>query len=192
MAIATARAVTGLLHDLTDDEVLALTDSGNRPLLKEFLAIRIAQMWRVVSYDQSAGLLPLIKLALGTKNAGNINPDITKERFPLRGNGVRLVNCRVEAYLDGETSEQAAERLVAAGHILGDTGDLAGFLHDHPKQVAKLPGWVLAISQDSRWADSDGCVCVPIACVFGGGRDFDLDGFRRQLDSDYGVLVLGE
>lgn len=41
MRNATARSLTGLVNDLNDDELLALTDSVNRPLLKEFLAERI-------------------------------------------------------------------------------------------------------------------------------------------------------
>lgn len=42
MATATARALTGLMHDLTDEELLAHTESSNRTALKEFLAERIA------------------------------------------------------------------------------------------------------------------------------------------------------
>jgi hypothetical protein len=189
---ATARALGGLLHDLTDDELLALTDSGNRPSLKKFLAALIAKMWRLVSYDQSIGLVALIHRALGERNAGNFNTDITPERFPLKGTGVRKGLCRVEAYLDGETSEEAAKRLTDAGHILGNTGDLAGYLHDHPEEVAKWKGWVLAISEDSRWADSGGSVYVPSACVDGAGRYFCLLDFRGRLSSPCGVLVLGE
>ncbi|MEK7625527.1 MAG: hypothetical protein AAB467_04230 [Patescibacteria group bacterium] len=145
-----------------------------------------------VTYDQSGGPMPLIKLALGEDNLGNINPDITQERFPLRGTGARSVKCRVEAFLDGETGEQAAKRLTDAGHVLGNTGDLAGFMHDHPEEVEKWPGWVLAISEDSRWADPDGHVGVPCAFVDGAFRYFGLGGFRVRFDSDYGVLVLSE
>ena len=183
MRTATARSLTGLVNDLTDDELLALTDSANRPSLKEYLAMGIAQMWHMVSYDQSAGLVPLIDLAVGPKNVGNVNRDITQERFPLKGTGVRSIKCRVEPYLNGETSEEAAKRLTDAGHILGNTGDLAGFLHDHPDQVEKWAGWVFAISEDSRWTCSDGFVCVPDAYVSGASRYFDLYGFRYQLNS---------
>ncbi|MBI4135541.1 hypothetical protein HY477_02295 [Candidatus Uhrbacteria bacterium] len=187
----TARALLGLGHDLTDDELLALTDSDNRPALKEFLATRLAQMWRQVSYDQSIGLVALIHRAVGSGNIRNVNTDITQDRFPLKSVGVRSVKCRVEAYLDGETSEQAAKRLTAAGHKLASTGDLAGFLHDHPDQVAQC-AWVLAISEDSRWTYPDGRVSVPGACVDGADRGFRLDGFRARLDSAFGVLVLSE
>ena len=38
METATTRALLGLGNDLTDPELLALTDSGNRPGLKKFLA----------------------------------------------------------------------------------------------------------------------------------------------------------
>ena len=192
MATATARALGGLLHDLTNEELLALTISDHRPALKAFLAALIAKMWHPVSYDQSMGLTALIERAVGPRNLDSINHYIIPERFSLKGKGVWAVKCRVEAYLDGETSEEAAKRLTTAGHILGNTGDLAGFLHDHPDEVAKWQGWVLAISEDSRWADSDGVVCVPDASVYGTRRSFSLGGFRRRLSPRCGVLVLSE
>ena len=148
-------------------------------------------MWHTVSYDRSIGLVPLVKRALGKNNADNFNTDITQARFPLKGTDVRKVKARVEAYLDGETREQGAKRLADAGHIIGSTGDLAGFLHDHPDEVAKW-GWVDALSEDSRWTDSGGNVGVPCAYVDGADRDFLLFVFRDQMYSDYGVLVLGE
>lgn len=145
-----------------------------------------------VTYDQSVGLKKLIELAVGSGNLGNINPDITPERFLLWGTGIRKVKARVEPYLDGETSEQAAKRLTAKGCVLGNTGDLAGFLHDHPEEVEKW-NWVLAISEDSRWARPGvGYVVVPDVCVGGASRLFSLRDFRHQLNSVYGVLVLGE
>ncbi|MBU1146656.1 hypothetical protein KKD80_03875 [Patescibacteria group bacterium] len=145
-----------------------------------------------VTYDQSIGLAKIIERAVGRENLGNVNRDITQERFPLKGTGVRKVLCRVEAYLDGETSEEAAKRLLEAGHTLGNTGDLAGFLHDHPEEVAKW-NWVDAISEDSRWTDPDGSVLVPYACVGGAYRYFfRLNDFRLQHNSSDGVLVLCE
>jgi len=144
-----------------------------------------------VDYDQSLGLRKLIERAVGPANLGNINSDITAERFKLAGNDVRKMNFRVEPYLNGETSEQAAARLTGAGFTLGNTGDLAGFLHDHPEEVEKW-WWVHAISEDSRWAFSDGVVYVPYARVNGAGRGFSLRGFRNPLDSGYGVLVACE
>ena len=143
-----------------------------------------------VTYDQSMGIRKLAEKAVGPNNLGNINSDITPERFPLKGTGARKVKARVVPYLDGETSEEIAVRL--AGCAFGNTGDLAGFLHDHPEEVEKW-GWVLAISEDSRWAHpDDGFVYVPRVVVSGAGRGFGLGGFRRQLGSDYGVLVLCE
>lgn len=185
-------ALTGLLHDLTDEEILALTDSGNRPSLKKFLAERAAQMWHPISYDQSVGLVSLIERAVGKRNLCNINRDIIPERFKLAGTGVRSVKCRVEAYLDDETSEQAAKRLTDAGHILGNTSDLAVFLHDHPAEVEKWNGWVIAISEESRWTSPVGYVLVPYASVNGACRYFRLRDFRSQLIFNYGVLVISE
>lgn len=192
MAQATARSLFGLGHDLTDDELVTLTATENRPALKVFLAERAKLMWRSISYDQGLGLVPLIKRALGERNAANFNTDITQERFRLKGPSMRSVKCRVEAYLDGETSEQAAKRLTDAGHILASTGDLAEFLHTYPEEVERWSGWVFAISEDSQWSRPDGCVCVPSACVAGTRPDFNLLVFQNQLDSRYGVLVLGE
>lgn len=158
--------------------------------LKELFTLLSALGLQVV-YDQSLGLRKLIERAVGPANLGNINPDITQERFPLKGTGVRKMNFRVEPYLQGETSEQAAARLTSAGFTLGNTGDLAGFLHDHPDEVAKW-WWVFAISEDSRWADSGGIVYVPCADVFGAHRHFGLSDFRNPRDSDRGILVACE
>ena len=144
-----------------------------------------------VSYDQSLGLVSLIQRAVGERNLRNIDRDITPQRFKLAGTGVRTVNLRVEPSLDGETPEQAAIRLRKVGHTLRNTGDLAGFLHDHPDEVEKW-AWVLAISEDSRWSRSGGNVCVPCAFVGGACRLFHLHGLRGQLDSRYGVLVSSE
>ena len=191
MATATARALGGLLHDLTDDELLTLTASDNRPSLKKYLAERMKLMWHLVSYDRSVGLVALIHRAVGSGNIRNVNTNITPEHFSLNGTGIRSVKCRVEAYLDGETSEEAARRFTAAGYSLGNTADLTGFLHDHPDQVAKW-SWVLAISEDSRWAGSDGGVCVPYASVCGANRRFCLYALRDRLNSSYGVLLLSE
>lgn len=140
------------------------------------------------TYDCSLGLRKLIEVAVGDRNLGNINSDITKERFPLTGTGVRTVYLRVEPFLNNETGEQAAKRLTAAGHTLANTGDLAGFQHDHPKEVEKWV-WVVALSKDSRWTDPDGLVMVPYARVRGTHRYFSLDRFRLRFDSCYGVLV---
>ncbi len=144
-----------------------------------------------VTYDQSLGLRKLIELAVGPANLGNINSDITSARFKLAGTGVRKMSFRVEPYLSGETSEQAAARLTAAGFTLGNTGDLAGFLHDHPTEVEKW-WWVFAISEDSRWARSGGVVYVPYAGVDGARRCFRLVVFRNPLCSRNGVLVACE
>lgn len=146
-----------------------------------------------ISYDQDIGLVPLIERAVGPNNLGNINRDITPARFKLAGTGVRSVTCRVEPYRNGETSEEIYDRLKGTVPGFGNTGDLAEFLHAHPEEVEKWPGWVLAISEDSRWADSDGRVLVPGACVGGARRGFGLFGFRGRLGSGYGILVvLGE
>ena len=148
-----------------------------------------------VIYDQSVGLMALVRSAVGEANLGNIDSDITPERFLLKGTGVRNIKVRVEPHLDGETSEQAAKRLTARGCVFGNTGDLAGFLHDHPEEVEKW-GWVLAISEDSRWAHPGvGYVGVPCVDVRGADRYFVLVGFRSRLSSDFvplGVLVLCE
>ena len=189
---ATARSLVGLLHDLTDDELLRLTSSDNRPGLKNFLAgCSMVRTYFATTYDQSLGLMKLIKRAVGSANLRNINPDITPKRFPLAGKDVRRVSLWVEPYLDSETSEHAAARLTAAGYILADAGALAGFLYDHPEEVARW-GWVLAISEGSRWTIPGGSVYVPCADVRGAYRFFDLGDFRRQLNSGYGVLVASE
>ncbi|MFA7654455.1 MAG: hypothetical protein WCX97_05500 [Candidatus Magasanikbacteria bacterium] len=141
-----------------------------------------------VTYNCDLGLVELIKLAVGKNNLNNINSDITQERFPLRGTGIIKANCRVEPVSASETKEQAAARLVAAGHILADTGDLAGFQQDHPDEMEKW-GWVYVLAETARWAGPGGGVLVPGAGVSGANRNFYLDYFRDQFNSGNGVLV---
>ncbi|MEK7189659.1 MAG: hypothetical protein AAB666_01625 [Patescibacteria group bacterium] len=140
------------------------------------------------TYDQSRGLRKLIELAVGPDNRGNINVDITQERFSLAGTCIRTVNLRVVPFLSNiETGEYAADRLTAAGRILADTGDLAGFQHDHPKEVEKY-GRVIALAKNARMV-SDGLVYVPFASVSGAFRNFGLNHFRGQRNFGCGILV---
>ncbi len=193
MATATARSLAGLMHDLTNEELFVLTESANRAALKAFLSARIAKMWRQISYDPTVGIVRLIERAVGPACLGNISVNITEERFPLKGTRVRSVKCRIEAGLDHETRENAAKRLTDAGHVLASIGDLAGFLHDHPDEMAKFGGWVLALSEDSRYTkESVGFVYVPCAANVGGAdRYFSMCDFNDELTSLWGVLVLG-
>lgn len=143
-------------------------------------------------YDQSLGLAELIKRAVGpvVNYRSYINPDITQERFPLKGTHVRHVKLRVERFAGkGETGQQAVERLTSAGYTLAGTGDLAGFLHNYPNEVGK---WsiVTALSEDSRWMRSAD-TCVPFVRVsLMGGRLFSLTDFSKVSYSDEGILVI--
>lgn len=193
METATARALGGLLHDLTDDELLVLTDSDSRRALKRFLIERMCLVWNPVSYDRSVGLVQLIRSAVGDDSLQRINRDITQKRFPLGGTGVRSVRCRVEAGFNGETLRVAAQRIKYAGHVLGRTGDLAGFLRDHPEEVSKWTGGVHALGRDTRWmCPEDDKVRVPYALVTATGRRFGLIGIDSQLASVSGILVTDE
>ncbi len=144
-----------------------------------------------VTYDQAKGLTELIRRALGPKNVNNFNHDMMPSRFPLKGRNVRTVNVRVEPFLSGETGEEAAKRLTATGHTLANTGDLVGFLHEHPKEVENW-SWVISLSGDSRWKDPNGYILVPCARVNGAYRFFRLDDFDEIFGFDRGVLVLCE
>lgn len=149
--------------------------------------------WHEVVYDQSLGLMKLIELAVGPDNIDNIDREITAERFKLRGTSVRKIWCLVEVCLRGETIGEAAVRLMTTGHTLGYTGDLTGYLRDHHEEVmAKWPGGVLAISEDSQWMDSGSRIFMPRCSVHGTCRDFRLSDSRDRVNSRYGVLVVCE
>lgn len=107
---------------------------------------------------------------------------------------MRRVNSRMEPYLDDETSEQAAVRLLEAGHTLLNASDLAAFALDYPDELQKWAG-VLAISEDSRFAYNYAPDDIEVLCAYVGhnGRQRGL-GLRsvRQSLSGCGVLVLCE
>ena len=140
------------------------------------------------TFDQALGLPKLIQLAVGKKNIANINTNITPERFKLAVTGVRTVALELATFLDNETGEQAAKRLVSEGYTLENTGELAGFLRQYPAEVEKYYA-VLALGEDSRWTGPSGDVVVPYAYVVGAVRSFDLDWFGSRFYSDYRVLV---
>lgn len=143
-----------------------------------------------VIYDQSVGLMELIRRALGPGNVGHFPPEIDSEHFPFKGTGVRAVDVRVKRIFSGETGEQAAKRLVASGYTLANTGDLVGFLASHPNEVEKW-AWVIALSEDSRWTSPLGCSArVPYALAHGAHRSFDIVDFRCEFSSPCGVLVI--
>src|SRR3990167_9233074 len=118
-----------------------------------------------------------------------VNTAITSANFPdaIKHNKI----LKIVPFQDYEIPEQAVVRLKKEGYALASVLDLAAMLQDNPKEIAKW-FWVLTISEDSRWTDSDGGVYVPGAYVDGAYRDFDLSDFRHQLLSGCGVLVLGE
>ncbi len=101
-------------------------------------------------FDQSFKFKRLVRLAMGEKNLGNIDPNVFREPFPLVGKGVRMVNLRVEPFLKGETEEMVVARLLQARHVLESTGDLVGFLLNHPKEVEKW-NWVFAAGRQKAW-----------------------------------------
>jgi hypothetical protein len=80
---------------------------------------------------------------------------------------------------------------VIAGHTLENTGELAGFLAEHPNEVEEYGDWVFALGEASRWAGSDEGVLVPCASVNSAFLGFDLCYFHRRYDSRSGVLVSG-
>jgi len=145
----------------------------------------------LTTYDSSVGLRKLMELAVGDRNLGNINLDIIQKRFPLR-EGIQKVNLEVVPRLNDESYEQTAERLKAAGHNnFPNTGDLAGYLREHPDEVEKWV-WVAAVSEDSRWTNSNGDVYVPYARVHDANRRLGLVHFRESRGLERGILVFSK
>ncbi len=117
-------------------------------------------------------------------------PTIIYERFLRMGTVIREVNLEVQPYLDSETSDQAAVRLVADGFVLEGIAELEAFDDQHHEQVQKWAGRVFAIAEESRWADPDDVVYVTLACVDGPRRYFSLRDFHfHRLYSRHGILV---
>jgi hypothetical protein len=143
------------------------------------------------SFDQSGGVMSLVKWAIREENLRDIDSRILLERMPLIGNDVRELYLRVEPFLKGETIDMAVQRLVRAGHILEGTGELAGFLGVHSSEVAKWR-WVFAMRQ-KMWMymdDVDGKKRVSGASAEGKHRRlwrcFHPD---LEYDSRCGIIV---
>lgn len=143
----------------------------------------------LVTYNQSLGLRRLIELAVGQENLGNINRFITPERFKLAGNGLRIVNLRIEPILKDESCDCAAQRLIDAEHTLATVGDLAGLMMTHPRAMTKWE-WVFAVDDDSRWVDDTHHPHVVYASVHGTVREFKMFSASHQFTcSRSGVIV---
>ena len=140
------------------------------------------------TFDQALGLTKLIQLVVGKKNINKINQNITPERFKLAGTDVRTVMLELAPFLDDETGEAAAKRLVSEGYTLENTVELAAFLRQYPAEVEKYNA-VVALGEDSRWTHPSGYVNVPFACVDGAHRDFNLSWFDYRFSSFSRILV---
>ena len=139
--------------------------------------------------DNTSGLANMLRTAMGEpSNLCNINPNITPEGFKLSRSGVWEICLELAPYLDWETQEKAAERLISLGYTLENTGELTAFLTDKPDEVEKY-SMVSALGEDSRWMDLDGYVHTPYASVERKVRCFRLYRFDRHLFSNCRVLV---
>ncbi len=148
--------------------------------------------WYRVSYDQSIGLVPLMRRAVGQDNISEIRQEITQKRFPLMGLGIRSVKAKVQPYLDGETRAQGAKRFVDSGYLLGNVGDLAVFMHNYPQAMVGW-GWVDALNEDGRtWIDSEGRICVANASVLRTRRAFAVGGLQSRVLSFCGALIIND
>jgi hypothetical protein len=139
------------------------------------------------------GLIKLIRLAVGYENSDKIDSRITSQRFKIAETGVRKVNLKLKFPLEGETCMDAAWRLEGEGYTLADTGELAAFLENNPKEVEKYFS-VLALGRDARWEYiPDVGIYVPCASVSAGGaeRYFLIYWFHAKLYSDHAILVSG-
>lgn len=155
----------------------------------------------MTKYDQSVGLRKLLEKAVGNVEPRYmklyIDDNITEEYFPLAKVGPRIVRLWVEPYLKDETSEQAAQRLVAGGYTLASLSALAGFAHDHADEVKRWV-WIFALSEDSRWKHPrTGSVLVPHTQSYAVKYpdfhiSFKICPFQRKFDSHFGILVEGE
>lgn len=93
------------------------------------------------AFDASAVRLSDIKRSI--KN-NNINVEITEERFGFTprekelydGLNINTVDFELISFLDGETAEEATDRL-CKDYILENLGELTVFLNDNPEEVKK-------------------------------------------------------
>lgn len=141
------------------------------------------------TYNCCFGLTELICLAVGKNSFSRYSSGITQGQFPLRGAGVIQTRLRVEPLNYRETGEEAVRRLTSVSRILADAGDLAGFQHDHPNEVAKW-SQVIALAETARSASSSGSL-VPSARVV--HKVGDVDHFRFfRLVNFKDIFIFGD
>jgi len=142
-------------------------------------------------YDQAVDLASAIEQAIGPKNRGNFDHNITRDLFRPRGAGIMEVQVQVVGFTqaDIDSGEDPVQCLARRGYEnLGNTWDLAFLLHRCPAEVKKWT-WVYALGHDSRWASSHETTYVPVAWA-----DYQYCSFRLDPLSDIlvpsGVIVI--
>lgn len=149
----------------------------------------VSRLFRA-TINNAVDLRTQVRQALGDNNFFNISPTIPLERLKCAKFDTIATDMypRLARYLPGETSKNAAERLVAQGYVLGDLGELAQFLAQYPEEVEKFSA-VFALDVGSRWLNSEDEWCVAFAGVEGAARWLRHFRFDRPLDKNDCVIV---
>ncbi|OGH80966.1 MAG: hypothetical protein A3I29_03680 [Candidatus Magasanikbacteria bacterium RIFCSPLOWO2_02_FULL_44_11] len=85
------------------------------------------------------------------------NNDITAERFPIEGTGIREVAAELYEFDEVVTGEEAAKRIEGDGYQLEDFATLLAFAEAYPKEQLKRP----VVQLKSRWRDGGGFIRMP-------------------------------
>ena len=108
------------------------------------------------TYDQFLGLTELIKRAVGKRNLGHINSDITQERFPLHGADVRQVNLRVEK---SSTTKPVSRQKTADGRQTSWPMPATWLVFSRPPQGGGEGELVVAYEDSRRARRRSGALC---------------------------------
>ena len=184
---ATAQAIEGLINDLNDDELLKLTDSNNRPALKEFLK----NPGKVLVAAITATFASLLKAC---HQNGYCNSDFTESRWHLEPIATDEADWEVvEHYLTKtgalEDGVKQLEKLATKGEIRLLTGSRRAmeYIAAHPDAQLDHP-----IILPLRAQRSSGYWCLPVFGRLWGGRRRSLGLYSTDdaFDSSYSWLVL--
>lgn len=104
--------------------------------------------------DNILSLEEQVRLVVGKDHLYNISPLIPFASLKRARRGSGKIFPRLVPYIDGETSPQAAMRLLSRGYLLGDAGELAQVVMRYPGEIKKYQA-VFSLHEGSCWKDEN-------------------------------------
>lgn len=179
MVKTTARALVGLVNDLSEDELEILTRSEARPELKKLAAkLRKQLAPEVTAYTVVVNCDLSLENMIKAGGYDYVNPDITAKRFPLEVSGSEEIETRLVHFGRDISTDAVLAELEKLGLRAATIEELLAFGAANPALQRQFP--IAALG--SVCVDSDEDRCAPYLNEDLSKRDLGL----YWIDYDWG------